>query len=352
MTHSVTRVWVVAGTLAALLACNKSNPVQPTVVAPALASPSDGAQIRNSDQPVTLIVSSGISTQSGATYTFEVATDAGFATRVQTKDGISGGAGGQTEVKLDSRTPGAFSGASKFTIGPAVTVSTPSPIAPLTNAQTSPRPALRVTNVTATGSVGAITYKFEIATSAAFTTLIASVTVTQGINETGYIPTSDLPTGTILFWRATAIDASSGTTSSPSGVQSFTAIPFSQAERIANQLGIVLWPGNQPPGSVGHATMGETGPFGVGWQVQTLHYRPENVTLQSPDAESLRLFDLLDRGLDPDAAIGWMVTNRYPTNALWYPPPEKAVIGLHYVYLASRGKVVVNSTWDVVLRVE
>jgi hypothetical protein len=37
---------------------------------------------------------------------------------------------------------------------------------------------------------------------------------------------------------------------------------------------------------------------------------------------------------------------------LWYPPPEKAVIGLHYVYLASRGKVVVNSIWDIVVRVE
>ena len=42
----------------------------------------------------------------------------------------------------------------------------------------------------------------------------------------------------------------------------------------------------------------------------------------------------------------------YPTAALWYPPPEKAVIGLKYVYLASRNKVYVNGTWDVVLRVE
>jgi hypothetical protein len=28
------------------------------------------------------------------------------------------------------------------------------------------------------------------------------------------------------------------------------------------------------------------------------------------------------------------------------------VIGLHYVYLASRNKIFVNGTWDVVLRVE
>jgi hypothetical protein len=47
-----------------------------------------------------------------------------------------------------------------------------------------------------------------------------------------------------------------------------------------------------------------------------------------------------------------MNTNGYPTAAFWYPPPEKAVIGLQYVYLASRNKVFVNGTWDIVLRAE
>jgi hypothetical protein len=61
---------------------------------------------------------------------------------------------------------------------------------------------------------------------------------------------------------------------------------------------------------------------------------------------------LLDRGFDPDGAAAWMNGNGYPTAALWYPPPDKAVIGLKYVYLASRNKVVVNGTWEVVLRLE
>ena len=129
-------------------------------------------------------------------------------------------------------------------------------------------------------------------------------------------------------------------------IQVVSVRPDSQAESVAKQLGIVLWPGKVPPGSVGHATMGDN------WQIQTLHYRPADVFFQSPDAEMLRLFDLLDRGFEPDPAIGWMNTNGYPTAALWYPPPEKAVIGLHYVYLASRNKVTVNGTWEVVLRVE
>jgi hypothetical protein len=30
----------------------------------------------------------------------------------------------------------------------------------------------------------------------------------------------------------------------------------------------------------------------------------------------------------------------------------RAVLGLHYVYLAARGKVFTNGVWDIVLRVE
>jgi len=98
--------------------------------------------------------------------------------------------------------------------------------------------------------------------------------------------------------------------------------------------------------------MGEDPALGVGWTVQTLHYRPGNVNFRSPDIEMVRLFDLLDRGFDPDGAASWMNANGYPTQALWYPPPEKAVIGLKYVYIAARGKVSVNGTWDIVLRIE
>ena len=66
----------------------------------------------------------------------------------------------------------------------------------------------------------------------------------------------------------------------------------------------------------------------------------------------LRFFDLFDRGFDPDGAAAWMNQNGYPTKALWYPPPEKAVLGLKYVYIAARGKVSVNGIWDIVVRVE
>ena len=350
--------------LLAAVACG-SNPAAPAPVstaAPQLLTPANGAQVANQVQPVTLVVQNAAASKAGTTYTFEVASDVAFTTKVQTKDGVAEGSNGQTSVKLDAlpaakdyywraraQAPGgtgAFSDLFKFTIGGSITLAAPTVIGPLTNAETTPRPAFRVSNASRSGSTGAVTYKFEIARDSGFGSIVVTGANTEGINETGFIPTSDLPTRTVLFWRATASDAANGVTSSPSAVQSFTPQPWSQAETLAQQLRVVLWPGTQPPGSVGHATMGDN------WDVQTMHYLPGNVFFQSPDVEMLRLFDLLDRGMDPDGAIGWMRTNGYPTAALWYPPPEKAVIGLQYVYLASRNKVVVNGTWEVVLRVE
>jgi hypothetical protein len=337
-----------------------------SVTSPVPAQPAANATVRFADQPITLMVRNAAATGSGTVYTFEVATDAAFASRVQTKDAVAEGANGQTTVRLDALTggrdyywharatsggtAGPFSPPAKFTVGPPVVVNPPTPIAPLNGTTVGQRAAFRVSNATRTNA-GAIQYRFEIATTSAFTTIVASATVAEGINETGYIPTSNLPVAT-LVWRAIAIDSATGVASDPSTPQSVTVRAFSQAEAIAFQLGETLWPGIQPGGSFGHATMGDDRRFGEGWQIQTLFYVPGNVRFQSPDIEMLRYFDLFDRGYDPEGAIQWLRGNGYPTDAQWYPPPEKAVLGLHYVYLAARGKVVTNGIWDVVLRIE
>ena len=343
-------------------ACSKSPmaPATPPAV-PALTTPTNGAQIPNQGQPVTLVVLNASGSAAGTTYTFEVASDIGFTAKVQSRDGVPAGITGQTSVQLDplpaqkdyywrarAQAPGAsgsFSDPFRFTIGGAISLGAPLPIGPLSNAETTSRPALRVSNVSRTGPTGPISYRFEISGDSGFASIIATGNNIEGLNETGFIPTIDLPTRARLFWRAFAIDAANAVTSPSSAVQSFTPMP-SQAERVAQQLGVALWPGIKPPGTGGQATMGDN------WQIQTLHYLPANVFFQSPDIEMLRIFDLLDRGFDPDGAAAWMNGNGYPTAALWYPPPEKAVIGLKYVYLASRDKVFVNGTWDVVLRVE
>jgi hypothetical protein len=348
----------------AAAACSKS-PTAPAAAAlpavPVLTTPTNGAQIPNQGQPVTLVALNASGSAAGTTYTFEVAADISFTTKVQTRDGIPAGVTGQTSTQLDplpaqkdyywraraqaAGATGTFSDPFRFTIGGAIALGAPVPIGPLTNADTTSRPALRVSNVSRTGPTGPITYRFEIAGDSGFTSLVAVGNNLEGINETGFIPTIDLPTRARLFWRAFAIDAANAVTSPSSTVQGFTPMP-SQAESVAQQLGVVLWPGTKPPGLVGQATMGDN------WQIQTLHYLPTNVFFQSPDLEMLRIFDLLDRGFDPEGAAAWMNGNGYPTAAVWYPPPEKAVIGLKYVYLASRNKVVVNGTWEVVLRLE
>ena len=352
--------------IAALLAaagCAKST-TTPTVTtsAPVLLTPANGSSVANTAQPVILVVQNAAGSTGGTTYTFEVATDVAFTAKVQTKDGIAEGSGGRTQVQLDSllaakdyywrakATPpggtGTFSDLFKFTVGAAISLSAPTPISPLNATETIPRPVLRVNNVGRSATAGPLTYKFEIARDSSFNSILVSGTNSEGVNETGFIVTSDLPAPGSFAWRATAIDSANNISSAPSQIQVVNVRRYSQAESVANQLGVTVWPAKVPPNSTGHATMGEN------WQIQTLTYRPENATFQSPDLEMLRIFDLLDRGFDPDGAIGWMQTNGYPTAALWYPPPEKAVIGLHYVYLASRNKITVNGTWDVVLRVE
>jgi hypothetical protein len=357
-------VWLV-GVLALLAGCTKSTPSQPSVTVgiPLPQQPSNGSQVPFASQPVTLTVQNAtLVGATGTTYRFEVATDTAFAAIVQTKDNITEGSGGQTSVKLDQiakggdyywharaaggNATGQFGAVYKFTLGSALTLSAPVALGPLNGTQNSPRPTFRVSNAAHQGSAGAITYKFDLSRDSAFSTMVLSASsIPEGVNETDFTPPSDLPLGP-LYWRATASDATNAVSSPASDPQNVTIIAYSQAERVAAQLGVVIWPGDQPPGNVGQAVMGDN------WQIQILHHIPTNTFFQSPTVEDLRIFDLLDRGFDPDAAISWMNAHGYYTIAQWYPPPEKAVIGLAYTYIAARNKIVVNGTWDIVLKGE
>ena len=105
MSDRIVRLFVVGALVAAAAACSKSNPAQPSsgaagatasVVAPRPVTPANAALVPNVSQPLTLVVQNGVSTQPGATYTFEIATDPAFTTKVQTKDAVPEGGGGQT----------------------------------------------------------------------------------------------------------------------------------------------------------------------------------------------------------------------------------------------------------------
>ncbi len=263
--------WSIFCTLAVALsgaACSKTSPTSPTATAaasgaealtgsvttPRPVAPAAGATIPNLSQPVTLTVANAVVTKPGSTtYTFEVATDAAFTAKVQTKDAVPEGNGGQTSVKLDALTPakdyyfharatsagttGVFGAASKFTVGPAITINAPAPIAPINGAATGARPALRAANAVRTGPAGAISYRFEIAATSTFATILMTATQPEGVNETGFIPTADLPIQATLFWRVTAIDPANNIFSPPSAVQSFVTSLTIDLTKVVYLLG-------------------------------------------------------------------------------------------------------------------
>ena len=78
-------------TLAAAVGAPKVQPSrQPTRDdhSPCSIAASEHSQVRNADQPIALVVTNAVSTKTGLTYTFEVATDVAFASKAQTSDAI------------------------------------------------------------------------------------------------------------------------------------------------------------------------------------------------------------------------------------------------------------------------
>jgi hypothetical protein len=357
------------------MACAK-NPLSPgSISTPQVLIPTTGTLIPNSAQPVTLVAQNALGTATSATtYTFEIATDSAFANKVQTKT-VAEGAGGQTSATLSAlpanadyfwhvqatagSTTGLFSAASKFTIGPAVSLGTPGLVSPANGSTVSTQPTLTVTNASHTGSVGAVAYRFDVSTSSTFATITYTGTAAEGAGQTSLTVTTALAVSTTFYWRATAIDTTNIATSPASATGNFTTAAFSGAAgNLAAQLGLVLWPGAVPGGVNGHAVMGTNCNRDANWGPHSADappntcYSPLNggFYFPSPTLIMLQYFDLFDRGYDPPSAIAWLNANGYPTNAQWYPPPDKAVLGLGTVYLAARDLYIgPGAIWDIVV---
>jgi hypothetical protein len=355
-----TRVITLAGLLGlavALAACGSSNPTSPTVTlgAPTPVSPTSGATISGSAQPITLTVTNVSGASASATYTFEVATDSGFANKVSTKT-VSAGTSGQTSAQADTLAAnatyywharaqdgsgtGTFSAASTFTLGPAISLSVPTPVSPANGITAGAWPTLTVTNSTRSGPAGAVVYRFEVSSSSTFTPLVVSATVNEGVGQTSYEPSASLAAtvGTTYYWRVTALDTTNNVSSGASTARSFTF--SSLAQGMASQQGLTLWPGVQPPaGTYGHVKIS------AGWDLYTRVSPLDGRTITSPTLEIIRILDLLDRGMDPGSACAWLSAN-YGTSALYYPGIVEGVIGFSYHYMAKT-----NGEWELVFRV-
>ena len=261
-------MWSALALLAATTACTKASPTRPseasaatgaaavtdavtgvTMTSPAALTPTVNQQIKYAEQPITLTVKNAVSTGTTArTYTFEVATDAAFASKVYSKDGVAEGGNGQTSVKIDTlpgpaaksyfwrarasagAQAGPYSNAVGFGIGPAVTLATPVLASPGSGATVGGQPTLTVNNVQRTGPAGPIVYRFEVSTSSAFGSLAAVATVAeQGAGTTTTTINANLGNGT-YFWRVQASDPSNGITTAFSNANPFTVQLFNIAQ--------------------------------------------------------------------------------------------------------------------------
>lgn len=261
-------------------ACQKSSPARPsalespadtasvtdattgiTLTTPTLVTPNNNEQFKYSQQPLTLTVKNAVTTgTTPLTYTFEVATDAAFASKAFAKEGIAEG-GGQTALQLDTLAgaqtyywrarassgtlAGPYTPARAFVVGPQVILQTPVLGDPPANATVGDQPILNVVAVQRTGPAGPIFYRFEIAEAASFATLVYTATVPERTDLFGYTPHTvarKLEEKT-YFWRVLATDPSNDVSSPYSAIAQFKVQPFSlaQATILNNPQDLASW---------------------------------------------------------------------------------------------------------------
>jgi hypothetical protein len=248
--------------LVASAACTKASPSRPsegtassattsvtdattgvTLTSPSPVTPTANQQFKNVEQPITLTVKNAVTSGTTAlVYTFEVATDSAFASKVYTKDGVPAGAT-TTALKIDKLTAnksyfwraraqsGSLTGPNTeirgFGIGPEVVLNQPVNGDPQPNATVGEQPTLNVNNVGRSGPNGPIFYRFEISETAAFGSLVYTATVAErtDLSFTGHVVTIKLAEKT-YFWRVIATDPANAVTSTASAVSAMKVQPF------------------------------------------------------------------------------------------------------------------------------
>jgi len=220
--------------LLALGACQtskSSTPTAPTVAgpiegvtisSPVLLEPSQGFKFKESEQPIKLVVQNATTTGvRPLTYSFEVASDNTFSTKVFSRAGVAPG-DGKTSVVIDRLEIGrsyywrawAEDGANVgtkasagFEIFPKASVSAPMPAAPSNNEQvSSTTPTIVAHNASTAGPVGYLSYEFQVASDQAFGHLVAAGIVNEGSGQTTF-NSSPLSSGGTFYWRVRAGDS-------------------------------------------------------------------------------------------------------------------------------------------------
>ncbi|MBI3262520.1 MAG: hypothetical protein HYZ58_05145 [Acidobacteria bacterium] len=209
-----------------------SNPLSPSVAgpipgvsisAPKPLEPGAGTQLRDSDQPLTLLIENASSTgQRPLSYSFEIATDTDFKGMVFVRDKVAPGEGGRTSLRLpdplasgrsyywraraaDGANTGPYSSPVDFRVVSPVSINKPNLLSPANNEQVpSVRPTFRWENVPRSGPVGAVKYTVEIANAESFTSKLAVWQVLEQPTQTTYQSPQNWTHGQYLFWRVRA----------------------------------------------------------------------------------------------------------------------------------------------------
>lgn len=221
-------------------ACGASDaPLRPSegaasVGAPRLVSPAQGATIAAGASPLSLVVENATVTPAQPlTYTFEIATDQAFANRVFVQEGVAQGDAGRTSVSVSANLPaganyvwraraqttsaaGPNADAFAFSTEAAVALGAPVTLEPAAGAVLrEPQVEFRVAQGARTGALAAVSYRIELATDAAFTSLVAVLTVAEQPGETRVAFNTALEMGRTYYWRVKAFDGSTQSDWSP-----------------------------------------------------------------------------------------------------------------------------------------
>ncbi len=246
---------------AACETAKSANPLSPTIAgplegvtitSPKLLEPLANQQIRDKDQPFTVVIENASST-SPRPYVMrvQVATDINFSTVVWSRDGIAPGGNGQTRFVMPERLASgrnyfwraqADDGANRsdwsavmgFEVLMPTHFGAPVPQDPVANVTVSTtRPVLSVSNATAQGPVAQAFYVFQVSTNAGFSNLLVHAQVPQQGGATS-ITSDSLPYGATYYWRVRVTDGE--TTGDWSKTETFrtTAAPAPSPAPIPN----------------------------------------------------------------------------------------------------------------------
>ncbi|MEQ1912055.1 MAG: hypothetical protein ABMA15_24760, partial [Vicinamibacterales bacterium] len=267
MLNGTMRVAGVALLCGLAVGCQKASPTRPsgvdtasvsaasvtdartgvTIIAARPASPANNAAIPWAQQPITVAVTNGVTSNSSPlTYTFDVSTDPSFAKVDYSKGGIAAGAG-TTSIALDklagaktyywralvnpANGTGPYSTIRSFVVGPEVVLGTPNLASPINNAQAFTPVGLTITNIARTGPAGPIVYTVDVAQDSGFGSIVYNVDVAEGGNGQTVVsvPINSLQGGVTYFWRAKAADNTNKITTPYSAPAAFVAQSFNLA---------------------------------------------------------------------------------------------------------------------------